>query len=128
MGRNDTVVIWCLHAAGAESVRWNEISVRGVVIKSLGGVRGRVLLAVSLVAAVVLGAGRRRHVLAERHRVFPLAFKLVLLLSVVVPFHLHWLRLALYPVLVLAASFPGRGAVFSVPAPIPLLVFFASFR
>lgn len=42
--------------------------------------------------------------------------------------HLHWLRLALYPVLVLAASFSGCGAVFSVPAPIPLLVFFASER
>lgn len=41
-------------------------------------------------------------------------------------YYLGWLGLALYPVLVLAAPLPGRGAVLSVPAALPPLVFLTS--
>lgn len=43
-------------------------------------------------------------------------------------YYLHWLGLALYPVLVLAAPLSGRGAVPPVPAALPLLVFLTSDR
>lgn len=42
--------------------------------------------------------------------------------------YLHWLGLALYPVLVLAAPLPGCGAILSVPAALPPLVFLTSER
>lgn len=50
---------------------------------------GRLLLSVKLVAAVVLGAGRGRHALAVRARALSVALKVVLLRSLVVPFHLQ---------------------------------------
>lgn len=43
-------------------------------------------------------------------------------------YYLHWLGLALYPVLVLAAPLPGCGAFLSVPAALPPLVFLTSER
>lgn len=41
-------------------------------------------------------------------------------------YYLHWLGLALYPVLVLAAPLPRCGAFLSVPASLPPLVFLTS--
>lgn len=80
-----------------------------------------------LVAAVVLGEGWWRHVLARCGRVFSVAFVVVLFFPVVVPFHLQWLGLAFYPVLVFAAPLPGCGAISSFPASLPPPVFLTSF-